>query len=488
MLEDRARPAADERPTPGPATEVWETDWLGLPVAFYDTTTGRATHRVQDLLEGGDRDWSPEGIRDYLDFGVSMFGFTPFRGIRFLLPCQRLVRSQDSWTIEDRPDPLDSIEDFRMTEEELWERLQARVRAAVSGARTVCLPLSGGLDSRVLAALLRGHERAQAFTYGVSPRQDDSYEVAHAREVARRLQLPWQQVPLRRFLTLIPEWEDQFGPVVHDHGMYHIEFYEEIRRRLGGSGSCCVVSGLFGDYFGGKHDTRPMVRSPRALSRLFVDVGLSASSTDLLNSPSTHDHAEEYYERYADQLRDPTTYPAHSTRLKIMLLRYTVEVPRALGFDVAAPFLDPDIAIPMLLLSDARRDGRRAYRDLLARNGLDLESDGFRRGSFAVGLNRSVWRASHTNLEPLDIAQLGEIASPRVLERINDRVVHRRLRRRAPHWLWTVPKVRGVVRRVVRDPWTRDFHAYLTWHPLQSVGTGISRPATDREPASAPLR
>ncbi|MEM7369385.1 MAG: asparagine synthase C-terminal domain-containing protein [Bacteroidota bacterium] len=76
---------------------------------------------------------------------------------------------------------------FRLTAEAVWTRL-----IQASRQRTFVIPLSGGYDSRLIAAMFRQLEceRVICFTYG----RKSSNEVAISRQVAEKLGYPWHFV------------------------------------------------------------------------------------------------------------------------------------------------------------------------------------------------------------------------------------------------------------------------------------------------------
>lgn len=87
-------------------------------------------------------------------------------------------------------------------EDALVDRLAAATESSfdqvIAGAagRPIYVPLSGGLDSRLVLAMLRarGYEDINAFSYGARHNED----AQRAREVAQRLNVPWTFMPSTR--------------------------------------------------------------------------------------------------------------------------------------------------------------------------------------------------------------------------------------------------------------------------------------------------
>jgi asparagine synthase (glutamine-hydrolysing) len=98
---------------------------------------------------------------------------------------------------------------FDLTETAYFDQLDAISRSvfrrlvdSVQG-RTILLPLSGGYDSRYIAAMLKtlAYERVICYTYG----RASSFEVATSRQVAQKLGFPWHYVEYNR-----ERWQDYF--------------------------------------------------------------------------------------------------------------------------------------------------------------------------------------------------------------------------------------------------------------------------------------
>jgi hypothetical protein len=106
------------------------------------------------------------------------------------------------------------------------------------------LPLSGGLDSRLIACV--GKDRGvnmRCFTYG-PPKWG---EVVHARRLAANLGLTWERVETGdRFLAdYTGMWLDWFGAATHTHGMYQMPLLNRIEEGLP------IATGFIGDPLGG---------------------------------------------------------------------------------------------------------------------------------------------------------------------------------------------------------------------------------------------
>ena len=63
-----------------------QTDWLASKNIFYNTRTNQISDNVNDLIDANHIEFHAEGLRNYLDYGYSVYGQTPIKEIRFLLP------------------------------------------------------------------------------------------------------------------------------------------------------------------------------------------------------------------------------------------------------------------------------------------------------------------------------------------------------------------------------------------------------------------
>jgi rhodanese-related sulfurtransferase len=124
------------------------------------------------------------------------------------------------------------------------------------------LPLSGGLDSRLMAAIASEEGfRVYAYTYG------HKYwnEAIYARQVAEALDIPWQRTDLgtdylNKYTILLADW---FGSGTNLHGMYQMPFLMVFKDGPPGK----ILSGYMGDPLAGNHITT-LIRTHSGFSKL----------------------------------------------------------------------------------------------------------------------------------------------------------------------------------------------------------------------------
>jgi len=447
---------------------LFETDWLASRPVFYNESTGAASHSVNEVIVFPEVEIDAEGLNLYLAAGYSVFGRTPVCGVRYLPPCARLWRDDDgALCVEELSFDIDSRLAERRSEDEIVEMLRARVQAAEAATEgEIVIPTSGGYDSRLLNLMIAEPSRVRSFTFGATRRQWKSLEVARARALAAMLGTNWERIPLAPFHGYLDEWGREFGPVVHAHGMYQMEFYRRVRDRTGGGE--LLLSGLLGDWFEGKGDERvPPPSSPAEMQRMVFSYDMSADPSMCVVS-SDGSALEEYFETHSAALASHRRRVLETVRLRMMMLHYLLRVPELYGFRVEAPFLDCELATAMLTLSDERRHHRRWVTDYLAARGALLSDV---RGDSRYWLYWPVMRAQP--LERLDDRLLSEIVKPEYVRWINRTVGWRGL------WYEGYERLsgwRGFRRAVgylrasgVRQRRLEAYHAYMTLWPLQRL-------------------
>ena len=448
---------------------LYETDWLGSRPVFYNEATGAASRDVNDVIVFADVEIDREGLAAYLAAGYSVFGHTPVRGVRFLPPCARLWRRDDgTLRVEELPLDLEDRLARRRTEDETIDMLRARVRAAESAAEgDVVIPTSGGYDSRLLNLMVAEPARVRSFTFGATERQWDALEVARARALAKLLGARWERIHLSPFHTYLDAWDEAFGPVVHAHGMYQMDFYRSVADRV--KAGDLLLSGLGGDWFEGQGDwiVADPLTGPGDLHKIILTKRMHADAGAAV-VPSTGSLYEEYYESHREILSHSMGRLVEATRIRFVLTHYLLRVPELYGLEADAPFLDYDLATAMLALPGERRDRRRWVTDYLDARGALLAAV---RGDGRYWLYWPVMRSQP--LAPLDERLLAELVKRDYVRWINRTVGWRGL------WCEGYERLgrRPGFRRAASELRSRGFcqrrleayHAYMTLRPLQRL-------------------
>jgi hypothetical protein len=456
---------------------VFESDWLGSCPCFYHGDQGIwGTSMPEVVRKSGASELDGNGLYNFLDFGFSVLEETPVRGIRSLRHSSRLVRDDDGRvTPHYLGDPIERWSEERLSESDVIELIRSRVRAWEDGLPAECeviLPLSGGLDSRLLAWCIRDRSRVRAFTYGIAANQEKSFEAVRARLVAQRLKLRWERVPLGGFHEHLGWWDQLYGLSTHAHGMYHLEFYSHIKERV--PGPAVLLSGIIGDAWAGSVEVPPVGRAVDLLSLGYTH-GMRANPQALL-LPVTGSARDDFLAAYGEALKSPRFRLVTAMRFKIVLLSYLLRLPREFGWPSWSPFLDIDVAKAMVYLPSERRRGRRWLLDFFAREGLDVDDV----SKEERGENVLNWQGlRQVPVPPLDVDLLGRIIDAQYIRWINGNARANGVNI-AKRWLLSVPKLRGVARMVgVSDNTLKAYCAYLCLYPIERFLRQGDHPVTE---------
>ncbi len=454
-------------------TLVYESDWLASRPFFYNVRSGRASHDINDVIDLAEMEFDPEGFNDYVDFGYCVFERTPVRDVHMLRFSSRLFAGDDGLRVEYLEDPAWEWLERRTTVGEALEAAAAKINedaAEVEPGESIIVPTSGGFDSRLINVLLADCRRVRTVTFGVSDDPARSTESVKAAELARRLGLPWDLVPLGSFHKYFDEWDELFGVSTHAHGMYQIEFYRRIRERLATGG--LVLSGACGERFAGLDRvvrSIPTLRGPGDAYTIFRYPSMSADSRHSVFR-SEQRGMLELLETTPSLHTEVLPRVVTVVRLRMTLLSYLLSVPASLGYGARGPFLDIDVAMRMLTLPPEQRLDRRWQREFFAREGVDLEAGAYR-GDGRNTLNYKAMR--RVPLRPLDVSLLREVVRPDYVRWINRNVGPLGLTSEAFWRLGETPGFRRGVEALGRagtiDRRRRAYNAYVTLKPIEAL-------------------
>jgi hypothetical protein len=248
-------------------------DWTGsIPVYHGERHGARILSTLEPaVVEGlglGPDDLDEAGVAALLIHGYFLGDRTLFEAMRVLRPDHVGHWTPGGFTAQ----PLRTLtpSEGRWTAgwDELAEEMAALTRAAIrrtlSDAPRWTLPLSGGIDSRLIAAVaVEEGVDVSALSYGPQGWSD----VIYARQLAATLGIPWRRVDLddRYLADYTRLWADWFGSALHFHGMYQMPFLTAVRDT-----DAPIVTGFTGDPLGGAQ-TEGMAAGDRPMARRLTD-------------------------------------------------------------------------------------------------------------------------------------------------------------------------------------------------------------------------
>lgn len=440
-------------------------DWLGTTPVFFDEKRRRFSSLFADLApsRGNLDSFDQEGLSNFIDYGYSVFGKTPLKGVSFLQPNTSLWRNRTGqFFVQQDADPFFQARS-KLSEPEIFDLLTAKVQKwerGLPGDHEIVLPLSGGFDSRLLLWALKDKDRIRAYTYGTSPVQSASFEVSYAKQLAQKFRVRWQHIQLGTFHRYLEPWNALFGLSVHAHGMYQMEFYSKIKQMLPGSHS--VLSGIVGDSWAGSVG-RYELKTSKDLGRLAYSHGLNADSKRLTNRPNSSPALEAFWSHHSEFLDDARYQVLTIIRIKMMLLSYLLKVPEVFGFNAWSPYLDSELALAMLDLKPERRKNRAWQRDFLDNQGLVVDRPA---GPLSRVNNLNFQALRAVPLDPLPTPTLSQLFDPAYIAWVN-RWVSQSLPARAHNRLQEVPRVGKILREgpLKRSP-MKAYPAYLCLFPV----------------------
>ncbi len=151
-------------------------------------------------------------------------------------------RTKQVWAVQPSQDRWEAGWDDLV--DEMHELSHAAIADVLKTQPQWIVPLSAGLDSRLIAAV--GADlgvNLQTYAWG----EPESTDVVYSRKIAKALGLPWKRIELcKDFLACYtPLWADLFGSSMHFHGMYQMCFLDALRS----VSDAPLMTGYLGDIF-----------------------------------------------------------------------------------------------------------------------------------------------------------------------------------------------------------------------------------------------
>lgn len=416
------------------------TDWLCTKPVFYNEKTGAISYNMEEVVDYSDFSINAEGLRNYLRFGYTVFGQTMVEGVKSLDHSSQIEK------LEDGSLKITSFDDVarklwnpgRTNGSEVFESIiDATVNWAdsVSDENVIVLPLSGGYDSRLLANSLKGRQNVHTYSYGLSARQSDSFEVVKASQVARTCDLKWEHIYLDRFLdeSYLSRWYELYGGANHLHGMYQMEFYDKIcgkeSNTLEEGHKLNLLSGIIGDVWAGTVRT-PDISSSEEFIKLgythgiCIDEEIGVYENGIVGKLTT-DAADRFFEDNKDLISDESWRVVCAMRMKMMLLHYLLKTPNSLGIEPYSPFIDPQIAMSMLNLDWSLKDNRKWQSVEFEKLGLEI---GWEKSKCDYNMVIDIETLRKNPVKPLDVNLLSKVVKREFVEEVNRQITRKPMR------------------------------------------------------------
>lgn len=259
-----------------PQQNCWTfwTDWTGSILTYYaPLAEGRIASTLEPVVveaaNYGPSDFSIEGLVSLFLSGYYFDDWTLYKSMK-VIPADTIMQwaqnSAPTSTYRETLQPSDAnwTTNWQVLVDEMHERFTAALSESLRTSPGWLLPLSGGMDSRLIAAV--GKQIGvdiRAYSYGDWGFKD----VIYGHQVTQALGIPWEIVPLgERYLAdHAPLWATWFGSSMHFHGMYQMPFLQHVQAL-----SQPIVTGFTGDPLGGAQ-TSKMAVGERPLLQRFTD-------------------------------------------------------------------------------------------------------------------------------------------------------------------------------------------------------------------------
>jgi hypothetical protein len=246
---------------------VIETDYAGSIPVFYSQRGGLTLSNIEPCIylatNSSLNDVSHENLYGFLRYSHFIWDETAWKHIYQMLPDSRFrFTPQGKLIAEEYLETVKASESRcghsdKQVANELFELNRALVRRSLGDAEDIILPLSSGYDSRMIFSVLSNEKgllaKTRCFTYGSS----GSIEVEGGRRLSKLKGIEWHHIDLPcRFLTrgYLEDTSNIFGASLHMHGMYQMEFFNEIKEKYGVSSATRLTSGFMTGVPAGQHN------------------------------------------------------------------------------------------------------------------------------------------------------------------------------------------------------------------------------------------
>lgn len=256
-----------------------ENDYAGSIPVYYSTRNHLSISNIEPCVmidsNSTTNDISNDNLYGFLRYSHFIWDETLYDHIFKMTPDSRYTFKIKNLAIEQKylKTVVSSEKNIGLSNYEVAKKLNDLnddlVHKSLEKYDQIILPLSSGYDSRmILASLAKRNdlkEKLYCFTYG----SEGSLEVEAARRLTYKLGIKWSFIQLpRRFLSYnyLKEIHDIFGSSLHMHGMYQLEFFDEISKKIEIKENACLTSGFMTGVPAGQHNSLLSISASKKLT------------------------------------------------------------------------------------------------------------------------------------------------------------------------------------------------------------------------------
>ena len=287
------------------------TDHFRCYPIFYTTVNNgiicNNARKLKDSIGFDYGEWDALATEEFAMSGYVTGSDTLFKNIKQLQSGECLVANSKNNTVNivryyrytPIPEQGRSDSDWVDELESVMSGVIGRMVERANG-RHIKLPLSAGLDSRLLACGLHeaGYDNLETFSYGLP----GNWEARGAKEVAKKLNIPWKLITTSRYEARQVFWSEQrksfssFSDGLSSLPNFQ-EFYPISKMHQSGRiiENTIMINGQTGDFISGGHITNELLQ-PSANVRTLLDRILNKHYA-LWKSLMTEDRVERIEEK-----------------------------------------------------------------------------------------------------------------------------------------------------------------------------------------------
>jgi len=244
-----------------------ENDYAGSIPVYYSNREYFSLSNIEPctVFDSGttQKDLSFENLYGFMRYMHFILDETVYNHIFSMLPDSKYHLKLQNLTVDhtDLKTVKSSNENCNLSDKEVADKLNDLndylVSRSLGKHDQIILPLSSGYDSRmILASLSKNKDMAEklyCYTYG----SIGSVEVEAARRLTDLFNIHWDFIDLPcKFLSkkYIDDIYNVFGSSLHMHGMYQLEFFNEIKKKISINDNSCLTSGFMTGVPAGQHN------------------------------------------------------------------------------------------------------------------------------------------------------------------------------------------------------------------------------------------